>query len=122
MQGIWSGYVIKVQKNNKKYELHTTDGVRGVNISVSVEYIDNIWYASHNGRKLTILKVCELQPGEITSVEKLKENKTITKVICPDCKGDGYKKDYYMEESFPCPICLGDKILKFITTEYYERI
>ena len=35
--GLWSGYVIEVSYNGKKYDLTTEEGVRGINIKVVVQ-------------------------------------------------------------------------------------
>jgi hypothetical protein len=34
--GLWGGYIVQVIINNKKYELKTENGVRGMNIPVKV--------------------------------------------------------------------------------------
>lgn len=34
--GLWSGYVIKLKHNKETYELTTENGVRGINIPVTV--------------------------------------------------------------------------------------
>ena len=40
--GIWGGYIIEISCSNKKYELTTEEGTRGINVKVVVEVIDGI--------------------------------------------------------------------------------
>lgn len=40
--GIWGGYIIEVQYNNKTYELETTEGVKGIGYKVIVIIKDGI--------------------------------------------------------------------------------
>lgn len=55
--GVWGGYVIEVNIRDKKIELTTETGVRGLNIPVLVTLVDGVWTATHRGYPVKIKKV-----------------------------------------------------------------
>ncbi len=57
--GLLSGDIIKFEKDNKEYELHIKESVRGINIPVTINYFDNKWSAKYQNEdeELIVLKV-----------------------------------------------------------------
>ena len=59
MDGLYSGYNIEVEYGDKKFSITTRNGVRGINIPVTVEVDDGVWKAYLDKRELEIVKVIE---------------------------------------------------------------
>ena len=59
MEGKWSGYQIEVEYEGKKFRIKTKDGVRGIDIPVTVSVDGGTWKADHNGKEIKITEVVE---------------------------------------------------------------
>ena len=55
MLGSWSGHIVSITiAGGEKIELATDQGVRGINIPVTVTVESGKWSVAHNGRPVTV--------------------------------------------------------------------
>lgn len=57
MQGILGGYEVVVNDGADTYKIKVAEGVRGMNIPVSVSHNNGVWSVSLQGKPLTIVDV-----------------------------------------------------------------
>ncbi|GAK56226.1 hypothetical protein U27_03188 [Candidatus Vecturithrix granuli] len=59
MEGKWSGYQITVKYAGKTFSITTQNGVRGLDIPVTVSVVDGTWKAEQKGKEIKITGVVE---------------------------------------------------------------
>jgi len=64
--GLWGGSVIEFTDNEGiHYSMDTVDGVRGVNIPVTVQYDEGKWKAFYKGDELKLKAVYQYEKKQI---------------------------------------------------------
>jgi hypothetical protein len=57
-------------------------------------------------------------------MDMVKPGETKTRVMCPECYGDGYRMELVGDNlsEVPCEFCEGKKVLMRVTTVRYEPV
>ena len=67
MQGLLSGYEVVVSEGSTIYKIKIAEGVRGMNIPVTVTHIGKIWTVSLEGKQLTVEEVLKAVFKKVTN-------------------------------------------------------
>lgn len=65
IDGLWGGYEIEFMFDGIKYKAFTKNGVRGINVPISVNKVDNSFEFFLKGNKISIEKIVKYVEVEI---------------------------------------------------------
>ena len=60
----YGGYEVVASHAGDTYKIKVKEGVRGINIPVTANLIDNEWHINFQGKRLTVVEVTKLVPEQ----------------------------------------------------------